>query len=861
VLLALEEALNVCVSEMVSTMPLKALYCTILIVWSVPFIGASFQSVSGFSSEKFSGISTRFANQFHNDGIKGFLLKQHNNQMLPIFRSCGLFFPSIRQSNYKFVSFPLNMGLSNEENESTIRKEKLSRVGKECNRRRINRSNRKAKATSRVNAFEIQYLETATRSLLNNTVGSLSEMGKWHQVVSLLMAWSKYAKQYPEAPVLMQLLLQRLVEEKRISNPENSNSIEITVDMYNAVIDAWICAAFFQQQSISPQLASQRAREILSSMQDDYEQSVINNDDMYRTISMSPSPNLTSFSLVLHCVCRIEGAFVARRVLAWMEYLTKSGKNVEARPIRNDYIMVLDSYGSLRDKNTPQLTEGFIRHMNAMYSNTYHKLLQPTTTATTVANERFNDDVLLLPDTYCYNILLKSWNKQVFYSDGRGGRVVAEQADRILEEMKGSGLPHCQPDLVTYSCMLGNFYLICQWDTLSLIRPFSCIFVSFSITAVISAWAASGMKTHAVSRAEALLLEIEESPHLEANCIVLNVVMSTWVKSRNPASVARTEEILRQMEDFASPNSAGEQELDINVVAARPDLISYNTHLHALSIHSLKNPKYAQKSEALLQQLEEKFDSGVIGFGPNTFTYNLVLEALCRATQNSKDLDFISLASTKAALILRTVIKRENVDPDVYTFNQVLSILSRTSSPGSAKTAAELLNYMNNTFSSGVHPLAKPNTESYFHVISAFTRNPGKVSAEQAEMLLNQMYHQYLHNNDKSVKPTQACYNTIIDCWAKSGEGTLGARKAEGLLYDMQYQYEVLGDKSMTPTLMTFNAVLNAWAKSGTRCCGYKAEQYLKKMWDMYDAGDSDFKPNDFSYNTVGHLQYQYIRM
>jgi hypothetical protein len=249
--------------------------------------------------------------------------------------------------------------------------------------------------------------------------------------------------------------------------------------------------------------------------------------------------------------------------------------------------------------------------------------------------------------------------------------------------------------------------------------------------------------------------------------------------------------------------------------------------------------------------LEERFDQGEIDFGPNTFTYNLVLEAICRASLSSHNTDFIDNAAMKCAVILRKLIKRANADPDVYSFNQVLAALSRSSAVGSAKTAGELLEYMKDSFQSGIYPLARPNTDSYFYVISAYARAGGKTSAEKAESLLKEMKEQYALSNDESIKPNRACYNTIIDCWAKSGEGTYGARKAEALLHEMQHMYEIEGDKTMTPTLITFNSVLNAWAKSGTRCCGYKAEQYLKKMWDMYNAGDLNVKPNDFSYNTV----------
>lgn len=335
------------------------------------------------------------------------------------------------------------------------------------------------------------------------------------------------------------------------------------------------------------------------------------------------------------------------------------------------------------------------------------------------------------------------------------------------------------------------------------------------------------MKSHAVNRAEALLREIEESPDFEVNTIVLNSVMSAWVKSRNLASFDRTEEILIQMEQSD---------------CTKPDLISYNTHLHALSMHASKFPDNARRANIILQKLEDGFDNGSLAFGPNTFSYNLALEAICRACHDAN-------TATEAALILRRLIQRQNVDPDVYSFNQVLLALSRSPSSQAAQTAGELLCYMKKMSSAGIYPRSKPDRDSFCYVIVAYSRCGGKQSAEQGELLLSEMKSLYAAG-DSSVKPTPSCYNALIDCWAKSGEGTFGARKAEALLQEMQDWYD-RGEKYMAPTVVTFNSVLNAWARSGTRCCGYKAEHILERMWRMYHDGDLKLKPNEFSYNTV----------
>lgn len=334
------------------------------------------------------------------------------------------------------------------------------------------------------------------------------------------------------------------------------------------------------------------------------------------------------------------------------------------------------------------------------------------------------------------------------------------------------------------------------------------------------------MKAHAVSRAEELLREIEASDSLEPNTVVLNSLMSAWVKSRNPAAVERTEEILRQME--ASEN-------------VKPDLISYNTHLHALSMHaSPKRPALALRADALLQQMEEGCDSGRLPFGPNLFSYNLVIDAFYRVGDSS--------TAVHTARLLRKLVKRNGVEPDSFSFNQVLAALAKSHEEGSAKTAEKLLRCMDESYKKGIHPNARPDAVSFSSVIAAYSRSGQKGCAEEAERLLEEMKMRSA-NGETYLVPSTVCYNSVIDCWARSGAGTLAARKAEALLQEMREMFDA-GEK-ISPNLISYNGVLNAWARSGTRCSGSQAEKYLNRMWELYKAGDKNVKPNDLTYNTV----------
>jgi len=97
---------------------------------------------------------------------------------------------------------------------------------------------------------------------------------------------------------------------------------------------------------------------------------------------------------------------------------------------------------------------------------------------------------------------------------------------------------------------------------------------------------------------------------------------------------------------------------------------------------------------------------------------------------------------------------------------------------------------------------------------------------------------------------TTVTFNSCIDCWAKSGQGTFGARKAEQLLERMDILYKA-GDESVKPTAHTYNSVLLAWARSNTKCAHWKSQALLKHMWKQYESGNQDMKPDALAYNTV----------
>lgn len=219
------------------------------------------------------------------------------------------------------------------------------------------------------------WLRKATNEILEKEPGTLNK-GKWHELVSMVKAWSKFSKIDPEAPVVMEKLIKRLHDE-RIAGNEDAIA---DIDLYNTLLDAWCCVALFSSNYkgrsnaefiASPVYASRRARDILVQLEDNSEQ----NEALAK-------PNEQSFGLVYDVIFKVEGAYAAREFLAWIEEI--SGSNERARLSYKYYMKLLNAFANSGDEKAGYHAEELVRHM-----------------------ERIG----LEPDTICYNIALKAWTK------------------------------------------------------------------------------------------------------------------------------------------------------------------------------------------------------------------------------------------------------------------------------------------------------------------------------------------------------------------------------------------------------------------------------------------------------------------
>jgi pentatricopeptide repeat protein len=144
----------------------------------------------------------------------------------------------------------------------------------------------------------------------------------------------------------------------------------------------------------------------------------------------------------------------------------------------------------------------------------------------------------------------------------------------------------------------------------------------------------------------------------------------------------------------------------------------------------------------------------------------------------------------------------------------------------------------------------RPNSFNYNSVISALANSHDVGAASRAEKILERMEGLHRATADEGVKPRTATYNAIIDAWAKSGEVD-AADRAELLLEHMMDLYETCHNLDAKPNVRSFNSVLNAWAKSGHPMAPNRACEVLERMEELGRDGRLRVSPDATSFATV----------
>lgn len=290
---------------------------------------------------------------------------------------------------------------------------------------------------------------------------------------------------------------------------------------------------------------------------------------------------------------------------------------------------------------------------------------------------------------------------------------------------------------------------------------------------------------------------------------------------------------------------------DTNVTPSiSPDVKSYTKVINAIARSGKKDA--GERAEELLNRMIE---DEVNGLRPNTLTYTYVIDAYART---------LSAKAPHAAqrLIEQMELLRSEGDlevkPTTRAWNSVIAAWSQWKGEemawgrigSGAERAEACLAIMEELANTTGNEEVRPNSFNYNSVISALANSQDEGAASRAEMILERMETLHRESGDENIKPRTATYNAIIDAWAKSGEAD-AANRAELLLAHMMELYGTGHNLDAKPNVRSFNSVLNAWAKSGNPLAPVQAAGVLQRMEELDKSSTLDVSPDTTSFATA----------
>ena len=403
-------------------------------------------------------------------------------------------------------------------------------------------------------------------------------------------------------------------------------------------------------------------------------------------------PNAKSWNSVLNTLSRANDEDSAERAEVLLHDMHNSG----VYPDVFSYAALLHAYQKNASPYAAERADDIVRQMEQLY---YDGLLSAP------------------PDVYHYTIVCACWARS-------GNPLAAQRCWEILQHMEKRveiGFSNCKPNTRTFNAVIDAYargHHVDEAEKLlnemierynngdQKVKP-----DGFTFNAVINAWTRSRRKDCGV-RAEIILkrlLEFHENGNLDvrpdsrsfshiidyyarsrerdagkkAEWLLLGMiktyekgykdvlpsifnfssVISTFAKSREEDAGINAERVLHMLNDFHKKNK---------ITSLSTNTFVINTVLHAWSKSG--HAKAGERTEEILNHMEEEYQSGKASQQPNTRTYGLVLASWAKSPAPNK--------AEKARAILKKMEiqckSNEHVTMNVHCYNAVINAAAFT---------------------------------------------------------------------------------------------------------------------------------------------------------------------------------------
>jgi pentatricopeptide repeat protein len=185
--------------------------------------------------------------------------------------------------------------------------------------------------------------------------------------------------------------------------------------------------------------------------------------------------------------------------------------------------------------------------------------------------------------------------------------------------------------------------------------------------------------------------------------------------------------------------------------------------------------------------------------------------------------------------------------PDVVSYNSVINAYAhgryaKSSRSGNAKRLMKLMKER------GVKANSVTWNTLLRCILKEIGEKPSKEKVEEAESIISDM--------EESAIANTISYNTVISIISKSGMND-SPQRAERWLQRMLNLYEATQNDNIQPDTCSFNSVIHAYANIGKDSLGApararRAEELIRQMERLYKSGGNDnVKPDVVSYSAV----------
>ena len=148
----------------------------------------------------------------------------------------------------------------------------------------------------------------------------------------------------------------------------------------------------------------------------------------------------------------------------------------------------------------------------------------------------------------------------------------------------------------------------------------------------------------------------------------------------------------------------------------------------------------------------------------------------------------------------------DNVQPDKWSFNMALALISRSGADDAVLRAETLVSTLEDYHSqTGFSEKTRPNSNTYNTLMNCISRSVIRGKVPKVMDLLAKMRN--IGKLNPSARPDSVSYGIAMNLFAKSRRGD-APLKVEALLREMSEIYKETGDRSMKPNRRSINACL-----------------------------------------------------